>query len=132
MSSHRKRIISPDVAEAAPGLWSNALLVEDTLYMSGFTSRANDGENILGNDEYEQAKVIFGKMKALCEAAGGTIDDVVTMTIYVTNMKNNHLVWKARREFFTGDFPACALIEIKGLAKPEILLEIQGEARLAK
>lgn len=130
--SHRVRITSPNVAEAAPGLWSNCLKVEDTLYLSGFTSRANDGETIIGKDGYEQAKVIFQKMKDLCEAAGGTIDDVVTMTIFVTDIKENQGVWKARREFFSGDFPACALIEVKGLAKPEILVEIQGQARLAK
>src|SRR5690606_1636666 len=87
--SHRVRITSPNVAEAAPGLWSNCLKVEDTLYLSGFTSRANDGETIIGKDGYEQAKVIFQKMKDLCEAAGGTIDDVVTMTIFVTDIKEN-------------------------------------------
>lgn len=130
--SHKIRISSPDVAEAEPGLWSNCLQVEDTLYLSGFTSRANDGTTILGDNAYEQAKVIFGKMKSLCEAAGGTIDDVVTMTIYVTDVSENKEIWKARREFFTGDFPACALIEVKGLANPKIKLEIQGQARLKK
>ncbi|HWK60561.1 MAG TPA: RidA family protein [Eoetvoesiella sp.] len=128
--SKKTRVISPNVAEAAPGLWSNCLKVDDTLYLSGLTSRANDGETILGSDEYEQAKVIFGKIKNLVEAGGGKMDDVVTMTIFVTNIKGNQGVWKARKEFFTGDFPACALIEVKGLAKPEILLEIQAQARI--
>ncbi len=126
------RITSPDVAEAAPKLWSNCLQVDDTLYLSGFTSRANDGTTILGETAYEQAKVIFGKMKSLCEAAGGTIDDVVTMTIFVTDIRENKEIWKARAEFFSGDFPACALVEVTGLANPEIKLEIQGQARLQK
>ena len=64
------------------------------------------------------------------EAAGGQIDDVVTLTVFVTRMAGNQGVWRARREFFSGDFPACALVEVKGLAKPEILVEIQGQARL--
>lgn len=130
--SHKIRVSSPDVAEAEAGLWSNCLRVDDSLYLSGFTARANDGVTILGDNAYEQAKVIFGKMKSLCEAAGGTIDDIVTMTIYVTDIRENKEIWKARREFFSGDFPACALIEVKGLANPEIKLEIQGQARLKK
>lgn len=102
------RVISPEVAEAAPGLWSNCLRVKDTLYISGLTARANDGVTILGDNAYEQAKVIFSKFKHLVEAGGGKMDDVVTLTIFVTNMADNKEIWRARREFFTGDFPACA------------------------
>lgn len=128
--TRKVRITSPHVAEPADGLWSNCLRVDDSVYFSGFTSRANDGTTILGKDEYEQAKVIFQKMKDLIEAAGGRMDDIVTLTIYTTRMTGNKDIWKARREFFTGDFPACALVEVKGLAHPDILVEIQGQARL--
>ncbi|WP_088157082.1 RidA family protein [Achromobacter xylosoxidans] len=125
------RITSPHVAEAEPGLWSNCLRVKDSVYLSGLTARANDGSTIQGANAYEQAQVIFAKMKHLLEAAGGQIDDIVTLTIFLTNMADNQLVWKARREFFSGDFPACALVQVSALAKPEILVEIQGQARLA-
>ncbi|MGB3430544.1 RidA family protein [Achromobacter sp.] len=128
---HKVRITSPHVAEAEPGLWSNCLRVKDSAYLSGLTARANDGTTIQGANAYEQAQVIFAKMKHLLEAAGGQIDDMVTMTIFLTNMADNQQVWKARREFFSGDFPACALVQVSALAKPEILVEIQGQARLA-
>lgn len=128
--SRKERIISPHVAEAAPGLWSNCLKVDDTVYFSGLTARANDGVSITGESSYEQAKFIFTKLKHLIEAAGGQMDDIVTLTVYVTDIKHNEGVWKARREFFTGDFPACALVGVSQLAKPEILVEIQGQARL--
>jgi len=124
------RITSPHVAEAEPGLWSNCLRVKDSVYLSGLTARANDGNTIQGANAYEQAQVIFAKMKHLLEAAGGQIDDIVTLTIFLTNMADNQQVWKARREFFSGDFPACALVQVSALAKPEILVEIQGQARL--
>ncbi|MCW0207961.1 RidA family protein [Achromobacter veterisilvae] len=125
------RITSPHVAEAEPGLWSNCLRVKDSVYLSGLTARANDGTTIQGASAYEQAQVIFAKMKHLLEAAGGHIDDMVTLTIFLTDMADNQQVWKARREFFSGDFPACALVQVAALAKPEILVEIQGQARLA-
>jgi len=95
----KQRILTPHVAEAAPGLWSNCLQVGDTLYLSGLTSRANDGNTIQGSDEYEQSQFIFAKIKHLVEAAGGKIDDVVTLTVFVTRMSGNQGVWKARREF---------------------------------
>ena len=92
------------------------------------TSRGPDGVTVLGNDEYEQAQVVLGKIQALVEAAGGVMDDVVKMTIFVTRIEHNTKVWDARREYFTGDFPACTLVEVSGLAKREILLEIEATA----
>ena len=77
--------------------------------------------------------MIFQKIKDLAEAAGGSINDVVKMTIFVVNIEHNHLVWKARQEFFSGDFPACTLVEVKSLAKgasAEILVEIEGIAHI--
>ncbi len=124
------RITSPHVGEPAAGMWSNCLKSGDMVYFSGLTSRDKDGTTILGSDEYEQAKVIFQKMKYLIEAAGGNMDDMLSLTIYTTRMSGNQGIWKARQEFFSGDFPACALLEIKGLANDKIFVEIQGQARL--
>lgn len=126
----KERIYTDLVSEPAPGLWSNAMKVGNILYLSGFTARANDGVTITGKDEYEQAVFIFKKFKAYVEAAGGEMDDIVKMTIFVTNMANNRKVWEARREFFKDDFPACTLVEVSGLANPEILIEIEGIAHI--
>jgi 2-iminobutanoate/2-iminopropanoate deaminase len=122
----RTRVTSPQVAEPAPGLWSNCIRVGDIVHVSGMTSRANDGVTIEGKNEYEQAKVIFTKIKNLVEAAGGTMGDVAKITIYVTNIKQNTEVWRARKEAFTGDFPASTLVEVSALARPEILVEIEA------
>jgi enamine deaminase RidA (YjgF/YER057c/UK114 family) len=54
--------------------------------------------------------------------------DVVTMTIYVTDMGDNREIWRARQEFFTGDFPCSTLVQVAGLANPEIKLEITVQA----
>lgn len=126
----KERIQSPDVREPAPGMWSNCMKIGDIAYVSGMTARGPDGQTILGEDEYEQSKVIFQKIKDLIEAAGGVMDDVVKMTIYVTRIGENSKVWGARKEFFTGDFPACTLVEVSSLAKPEILIEIEAIAHI--
>ena len=128
---HRKqRFVSPHVAEYPPGHWSNCLRVGDMVYVSGFTSRGNDLTTIQGKDGYEQAKVIFTKIKHCLEAAGAKMHDVVKMVIYVTDMKENKGVWRARQEFFTGDFPTSTLVQVAALAGPEILVEITVEAHV--
>ena len=126
----KQKIVSEHVAEPKPGLWSNCLRIGDVAYVSGLTARGMDGETVLGDGEYEQSKVVFGKIKHLVEAAGGTMADVAKMTIFVTNIKKNTEVWRARREYFSGDFPACSLVEVSALAKPEILVEIEAIAHI--
>ncbi len=123
-----ERVSSPHVAEPQPGRWSNALRVGDMLYTAGMTSRAADGATIEGRDEYEQAKLIFGKIRHLVESASGAMADVVKVNIYVVNIKKNTEVWRARQEFFTGDFPVSTLVEVRNLATPDILVEIEAVA----
>lgn len=130
MGQKKQRIRSPEVAEYPEGHWSNCLRVGDIVYVSGFTSRANDLKTIQGKDAYEQAKIIFTKIRHCIEAAGGAMNDVVKIVVYVTNMKDNTLVWKARREAFTGDFPCSTLVQVAALATPEILVEIDTVAHI--
>ncbi|MEV0302685.1 MULTISPECIES: RidA family protein [Streptomyces] len=124
----KKRFISDAVREPADKMWSNCLRVDDLILISGMTARGQDGVSVLGDTAYDQAKVVLQKIKDLVEAAGAVMDDIVKMTIFVTDMGDNAGVWKARQEFFSGDFPACSLVEVSALAKPEILLEIEAIA----
>lgn len=129
MTHTQQRIISENVAEYPPGHWSNCIRVGDAIYLSGFTSRGSDLKTIHGvGDAYEQSKVIFTKVKHCLEAAGAKMSDVVNMTIFVTDMSINTDVWRARREFFTDDFPCSTLVQVAGLGTPEILVEIQVQA----
>lgn len=128
MAHRKQRFISPQVAEYPPGHWSNCIRVGDVIYVSGFTARANDLKTIQGQDAYEQSKVIFTKIRHCLETAGAKMSDVVKMVIYVTRMKDNKDVWRARQEFFTGDFPTSTLVQVAALGTPEILVEITVEA----
>jgi enamine deaminase RidA (YjgF/YER057c/UK114 family) len=58
--------------------------------------------------------------------------DVVKVTIFLVDITKNTEVWKARREFFTGDFPASTLVEVRSLAGKETLVEIEAVAYLGK
>ena len=129
MALKKQRFITEKVAEYPPGHWSNTIRVGDQIWLSGFTARGADLKTIHGvGNPYEQAKVIFQKVKDCLENAGSGLQDVVTMTIYVTNMADNKEIWRARQEFFTGDFPCSTLVQVAGLGTPEILLEITCQA----
>jgi 2-iminobutanoate/2-iminopropanoate deaminase len=119
------RVVSPQVTEPQPGTWSNCLVVGGIAYVAGMTASSGDL-----SDEYTQSKSIFAKIKNLIEAAGGTMADVVTVTIFVTDISQREKVWQARREFFTGDFPCSTLVQVAALANPSLKVEINAVAHI--
>ena len=123
------RVVSPAVSEPPSGTWSNCLVVNGVAYIAGMTARSAD-QNTAG-DEYAQAKAIFGKIKHLVEAAGGSMADIVKVTIFVTDITQREKVWQARREFFTGNFPASTLVQVAALADPSLKVEIDAVAHIA-
>ena len=116
------RAISPEVSEPQPGTWSNCLVVNGVAYLAGMTAP--------GEDEYAQATAIFTKMRHLVEAAGGSMADIVKVTIFVTDIKQREKVWKARQEYFTGNFPASTLVQVAALATPALKVEIESVAHI--
>ena len=122
------RAVSPDVSEPSTGTWSNCLVVGGVAYLAGMTARG-DQAGVAG-DEYTQAKAIFTKIRHLVEAAGGTMADIVKVTIFVTDISQREKVWQARREFFTGNFPASTLVQVAALADPSLKVEIEAVAHI--
>ena len=123
-----RRVTAPEAPEPPPETWSNCLVANGIAYVAGLVARVPPEEGPL--DDYAQAKIIFSKMKALIEAAGGDMADVVKVVIYVTDIRRREEVWRARREFFEGNFPVSTLIEVAKLADPAITVEIDAVAHL--
>jgi 2-iminobutanoate/2-iminopropanoate deaminase len=119
------RATTPEVPEPAPGTWSNCLVAGGVAYVAGMTASGGDL-----SDEYTQAKAIFTKIRHLVEAAGGNMTDIVTVTIFVTDISQREKVWQARREFFTGNFPASTLVQVAALANPSLKVEINAVAHI--
>ena len=128
-TSRIRKVTSAEVPEPAPGTWSNCLVVNGVAYVAGMIARGKDGK-IVDGDEYEQAKDIFAKIRNLVEAAGGTMADVVKVSIFVTDIRQREKVWRARREVFSGDFPASTLVQVAALAEPSVKVEIEAVAHL--
>lgn len=107
------RTYSPDgVSPPPPQTWSNIKMhANGHFQVAGLVSP--------GDTMYDQAKGIFASIRLLVEAAGGTMDDIQTMQIFLTNLDENTEVWRARREFFTGDYPCSTLIEVSRVGSPQ-------------
>ncbi len=122
----QETIRAPGVPDGPPGSFSACKKVGDTVYLAGTVAWDKDMKPLGGNDAYEQSKIIFGYMKKMMEAAGGQIDDIVRITVFTTDMRHQSAFWRARKEFFSGDFPCSTLVCVSALFHPELLIEIEA------
>ena len=100
-----------------------------TVYLAGFGAFQDEAGKSFAGDFDAQVRHSFQRIAATLEQAGGKLDDIVTMTVFITDMTNGARFTQLRKEFFReGCFPASALIGIKELARPEMLVEIQAVA----
>tara|TARA_B100000686_G_scaffold305760_1_gene344513 strand:- start:2536 stop:2940 length:405 start_codon:yes stop_codon:yes gene_type:complete len=129
--SKGRRVLSkkvPDIGGLEKRALSQAQQVGDLIYVSGQVAYNNKRRSVGGNSAYAQSRHVFGRIKALVEAAGAKMDDIVKVTMYTTDMRFQPDIWKARREFFSGDFPCSTLVEVTSLVRPEFLIEIEAIA----
>jgi len=100
-----------------------------TVYLAGQTTLTDEsGANIAGNFE-AQARTIFKLIDKTLQRTGGSLKNMVTMTVFIVDVRNGDRFVEIRKEMFPdGNFPASALITVTGLARPGMLIEIQGIA----
>ena len=100
-----------------------------TIWLAGQTATEDlKGKSLLG-DFPGQAKTIFALMDSTLKRSGGSLQNLVTMTVFITDARYGDQLVKLRHEMFPdGKFPASALITVSGLAQPGMLIEIQGVA----
>ena len=77
-----------------------------------------------------QTRNAFERLRANLADAGGTLADVTTMTVFITDARYGDEFTQVRKEFFDGGYPCSALITVAGLARPEMLVEVQAIAVL--
>ena len=126
----RREYLKPD-ARQRERAYSPAVKITGgtTIYMAGQTGYQDERGEVHPGDFDSQVRIAFERMRKTLQAAGGGLDDIVTMTVFVTDMANGTRFTQLRKEFFQEDrYPASALIGIKELARPEMLIEIQAVA----
>jgi 2-iminobutanoate/2-iminopropanoate deaminase len=102
-----------------------------TIYISGQIAYDRDGKLVGGADMKAQAEQVFRNLETALTAAGAKFSDVVKMNSYITDMSKVQAVRDVRAKYFTDIAPASTFVEVKGLVRPELLLEIEVVAVVA-
>jgi 2-iminobutanoate/2-iminopropanoate deaminase len=110
--------------------YSPAVITEGgrIVWLAGQTGTVDDSGKSLANDFEGQARQIFKGLDAVLRKAGGTLADLVQMTVFVTDVRYGERLWHIRKEVFGDDFPGSAMVTITALANPDAKIEIQGYA----
>ena len=125
--------ISSDKLRQPSGVFSHATAVEATgrfVFISGMTARRADGSIAGIGDITEQTRQVCENLKAAVEAAGGTLDDICRVDVYVRNMEHFDAIHKVRREYFKPPAPASTMVEICKMTSPDYLIEINAIAAI--
>lgn len=108
--------------------YSRAVRVGQLVYVAGTTAVDETG-NVIGlNDPYKQAVFIFQKIGAALKEAGSSLNDVVRVRSFVTDISRWEEVAKAQGEVFERIRPAATLVQVSALVRPELLVEIEADA----
>ncbi len=100
-----------------------------TIWLAGQTATVDANGNLLTGDFEGQTREIFNILRQRLEHFGGTLSDIVTMTVYINDVRNGDAFVEIRKEQFEeGRYPSSALITVVGFARPEIMIEIKATA----
>jgi 2-iminobutanoate/2-iminopropanoate deaminase len=94
------------------------------------TARHPDGVITGIGDIEAQTRQVCENLKAAVEEAGGTLDDICRVDVYVRNMEHFEVIHKVRRQYFTGVPPASTMVEVNKFTSPDYLIEINAIAVL--
>ena len=98
------------------------------VWLAGQTTAEDSTGNSLVGDFDDQVREVFARLGKTLEDAGGALGDMVTMTVFITDARFGDRFTQLRKGIFGDNFPASALITVAGLARPELLVEVQGVA----
>ncbi|ADX05058.1 hypothetical protein AB237_0298 [Acinetobacter baumannii NCGM 237] len=119
-----RQVIHTENAPAAIGTYSQAILVGNTLYLSGQIGLDPYSMELVDGIE-AQIRRVFDNLKAVCEAAGGTLADIAKLNIFLTDLSNFQLVNQIMGEYFAQPYPARAALGVASLPKGA-LVEMDG------
>ena len=120
-----REIISTDKAPSAIGTYSQAVKVGNTVYLSGQIPLVPETMEIVTGGIEERIHQVFKNMSAVCEAAGGSLKDLVKVNIYLTDLNDFATVNKVMAEYFEQPYPARAAVGVSQLPK-DAGVEIEG------
>ena len=99
-----------------------------TVYVSGQVAFDAEG-NVVGEGDIElQTETVLEHVKTVVEEAGGSMEDIVKVTVFITDMGLYDDIHEVRRRYFEEPFPASSMVEVSALIDPRLLIEIEAIA----
>jgi enamine deaminase RidA (YjgF/YER057c/UK114 family) len=111
--------------------YSPAVVTEGgkAIWLAGHLAAADEDGRSLAGDFDGQVRCVFRKLAATLAEAGATLSDIVTMTVFITDVANNTRFVELRKEFFADDaYPASTLVTVTALNRPQLMVEINAVA----
>ena len=112
-----RRPIVTDQAPAAIGTYSQAVEIDGTVYLSGQIPLVPATMEIVEGDIRRHIQQVFDNLRAVACAAGGGLDDIVKLTVYLTDLADFGTVNEVMGEYFSPPFPARAAIQVAALPR---------------
>lgn len=128
MHEPRAERIRTDPDPFEPFCLSQGFRVGDMIFLSGQAAMDLEGKIIGAGDFDAQADQVFRNIAQLLDKAGASLADVIKVTIYLTDMSQFPKVVELRRKWFTAPYPADTIVEVRALALPELMIEIDAIA----
>ncbi|GGM23772.1 MULTISPECIES: RidA family protein [Micromonospora] len=127
----KELLVSPDLAPPN-GHFAQATVAGPgrLVFVSGMTARTADGGIAGIGDVEEQTHQVCRNLDAAVRAAGGTLDDVARVDVYVRDIGHFDTIHRVRRQYFTGPPPASTMVEVSRFVHPDYLIEINAIAVL--
>jgi len=99
-----------------------------TIYVSGQVSMDAEGNVVGEGDITAQTETVLEHVKTVVEEAGGGMEDIVKVTVFITDMGLYDEIHEVRRRYFEEPFPASSMVEVSALVDPRLLIEIEAVA----
>ena len=127
-----KKVLEPKRVGKPAGVYSLGVVAtgKKLIFLSGQVALDTQGKLVGKGDIETQTRQVLNNLKVLMEEAGGSMADIMKVTIYVTDMSQNTLekTRRVRQEFFAENYPASTMVEVKSLVSPDWLIEIEAFA----
>ncbi len=122
-----KRIINTSNAPKAIGPYSQAVMIDGFLYISGQIPVDPGTASIVEGGIAQQAEMVMENLKAILKEAGMSMSNLVKVNVFVKDMGNFNIINEIYSRYFTDKFPARAFVEVSELPK-SVMIEIEGIA----
>jgi enamine deaminase RidA (YjgF/YER057c/UK114 family) len=121
-------VVAATDGQLSVGLYSSARVVGNLVFVAGHTALAEDGSVLYPGDPEAQMRYTLDAIATTLATVGATIKDLVSIKVYVTDVRSREALYRIRREYFNPPYPASTMVGVAGLVLEGLTVEVDGIA----